>query len=312
MRKFLEFTIAAILLLTTSSCQESNLVSETNRGKPAPDIAAKLVKKQYNDFTISLMPSSDAMFYGFVVMEGTENKAPSAYDIVNGKCSNIGLNSGFYSSAQTSSIQQIKTRCTYSENYQVFSAAMNSSGRLSKIDTLMVNIPGAAPGISVKEGYYMIKGTKFGDVENPNSGTPFPLRIKKWSKNPTKYIAIANWFNFVGKGQAFGPFLLGSVDYDKMTLVFDGSIVDSNENLYEDVNAFGAIFIDYDDKNSLAFWSGKDGDNPIECFINSSGELISISEIRYAIHDKESKKKVGYFDALQNGTPVEYIGEKLE
>lgn len=313
MNKFLGFNLIAAVLLMVSSCKDNGIVSEINKNKPAPSIEAKVIKKQYNDFSITLLHSSDAMFYGFVILEGKDNEAPSAYDIVNGKCSTRGINSGFFSVANNSSAtRQIKTRCTYSENYQVFSAAMNSEGRFSKIDTLLINIPGAAPGVSVREGYYMVKGIKYRDVENPNTGTPFPIRIKKWSKNPNKYLALANWFNFVDKGKAFGPYLLGTVDYEKMILVFDGKIVDSQENLYEDVTAFGTMFIDYDQKSSLAFWSGGDGDNPIECYLNSSGQLISISALRYAIHDKKSKKKTGYFDAVPNGTPLEYIGEKLE
>lgn len=292
--------LAALLAgsLLTSSCDKSHELSTDNQNKPRPMVQAQTMRTDLHDFTVALMPSSNTKYYGCVIMAGADNAVPTAFDIVTGNVSSSNLlSSKLYDIAEEVS-PSIKTQCTFSEDYQIFSAGITENGLLSEVDQLDIHIDDASPSTTIREGVYKLNTGKYSDVINPRSGESFDVRIRKMDGGSGKYIFYANWFNIGEEGYVVPPYLIGTVDYEAKEIIFDGSRVNSEGAEQED-NAFGAMFMDYNSTSKFTFWGGgNDGTDPIVITFSESGYLLTISAMSISINDVESKERLAIFDGF--------------
>lgn len=292
--------LAALLAgsLLTISCDKSHELSNDNKNKPRPTIQAQTMKTDLHDFTIALLPSSDSKYYGCVILAGSDNPVPTAFDLVTGNVTSENLLKKQLYDLSTESAPSIKTQCTFSEDYQVFSASINENGLLSKVDQLDIHIDDASPSTTIKEGVYKLNTGKYSDVINPRAGESFDVKIKRMAGGAGKYILYANWFNIADEGLVCPPYLVGTVDYEAKEIIFDGTRVNS-EGVLQEESGFGAMFLDYDATSRFAFWGGGDeGKDPITISFGDSGYLLTISKFYVTISDKDS----GITKAIYDGT----------
>lgn len=299
------FTILALGCLVLNACDD-NEPSTANRGKTRPSVLSDLNSYTLHKYTFTLMPSSDAKYYGYVVLEGKGNEAPTAYDIVtsNVSVSNL-LGSNVYALADNSRAE-ITMQCTFSEDYQVFTAGINENGLLSFVDSLNIHIADASPSTTIVEGLYQFNAVKYSNVVNPNAGEPFDVKITKLAGSSNKYVLYANWFNIAEKGYVCPPYLIGTVDYEKKIISFDGSRVNAAGEVQTD-NAFGATFNDYTSTSRLGFWGGGDGHDPIEITFSDRGYLLSMSDMYISVNSITDGSRLAIFDGTVGNETFTFV-----
>ncbi len=281
-----------------SSCDKSHELSMDNKDKARPIVEAQTMSTDLHDFTIALLPSSDTKYYGCVIMAGNDNTAPDAYDIVTGNVSTDNLLSSKLFASANETAPSIKTQCTYSEDYQVFTAGINENGLLSKVNQLDIHIDNASPSTVIREGIYKLNTVKYNDATNPRAGESFDVKITRMTDGSGRYILYANWFNLADEGYVCPPYLIGTADYENKLITFDGTRVNS-EGIEQSENAFGAMFMDYNSTSKFAFWGGgTSGTDPITITFGDSGYLLSISALSVSINAIDGGANIALYDGF--------------
>ena len=152
--------------------------------------------------------------------------------------------------------------------------------------------------IELVGGNYLVEYF-YPDAEGNPVLDEFPLELEMVDK--TTVVVYADWFNYIyteygESGYAAAPYLIGTVNYAKQTIVFDGRYLDSKGNLSQ-YNAFGGGFYYYDADQTMmtVFWGDGDGFEPVVVTFNDEGYLDSMSYCDYSIHDAETGKYLGLY-----------------
>ncbi|MBQ8482772.1 MAG: hypothetical protein IJ504_00540 [Bacteroidales bacterium] len=157
--------------------------------------------------------------------------------------------------------------------------------------------------IELVAGNYLVEYL-YPDAEGNPVLDEFPLELEMVDK--TTVVVYADWFNYMYNqygmsGYAAAPYLIGTVNYAKQTIVFDGRYLDSKGNLSQ-YNAFGGGFYYYDADQTMmtVFWGGgADGSDPVVVTFNEDGYLDSMSYCDYSVY-----KVSGGYLALYGCTAV--------
>lgn len=152
--------------------------------------------------------------------------------------------------------------------------------------------------IELVGGNYLVEYF-YPDAEGNPVLDKFPLELEMVDK--TTVVVYADWFNYIyteygESGYAAAPYLIGTVNYAKQTIVFDGRYLDDDGNL-STYNAYGGGYYYYDaDKTMMTvFWGGGDGSEPVVVTFNDEGYLDSMSYCDYSIHDAKTGKYLGLY-----------------
>lgn len=129
--------LAAVSLF--SGCSDDDDLSTQNKNKTKPSVTVTQGTVTDTQFTFTLTASEEAAQYAYVVLEGKDNAAPTAHDIVidevSGKLQSDAFN---FADAAT---QTIGVACDPDADYQVFAAAITATGLLSEVSELKVYVP---------------------------------------------------------------------------------------------------------------------------------------------------------------------------
>lgn len=129
--------LAAVSLF--SGCSDDDDLSTQNKNKTKPSVTVTQGTVTDTQFTFTLTASEEAAQYAYVVLEGKDNTAPTAHDIVidevSGKLQSDAFN---FADAAT---QTINVACDPDADYQVFAAAITATGLLSEVSELKVYVP---------------------------------------------------------------------------------------------------------------------------------------------------------------------------
>lgn len=129
--------LAAVSLF--SGCSDDDDLSTQNKGKTKPTVTVTQGTVTDDEFTFTLAASEGAAQYAYVIFEGKDKTAPIAHDIVIDEVSGKYM-SGAFNVADAAS-QNITVPCYSNADYQVFAAAITSTGLLSEVTELKVYIP---------------------------------------------------------------------------------------------------------------------------------------------------------------------------
>ncbi|MBQ2543748.1 MAG: hypothetical protein II556_02210 [Bacteroidales bacterium] len=227
----IKYLIASLVLgsMLFASCSKDdgiNYPNTNNKGKAKPTVGVEITDKTDVGFNIKLTPSADVQNYAYAVYTSTDgkftNSIPDAYSIVTKSASGTYVAGSIIKGDETS--KDVKINCVLQDYYQVCVAAISKDGLLGEVETTVVNIPGAHPDITFKEGYYTITpDTKadlepYGAYDAPYVGQPFQVAIGE--VEPGTFVMTGAWF---GEEKAALP-LRGSYDYSENTLTFDGLV----------------------------------------------------------------------------------------
>lgn len=129
--------LAAVSLF--SGCSDDDDLSTQNKNKTKPSVTVTQGTVTDTQFSFTLTASEEAAQYAYVVLEGKDNAAPTAHDIVidevSGKLQSDAFN---FADAAT---QTIGVACDPDADYQVFAAAITATGLLSEVSELKVYVP---------------------------------------------------------------------------------------------------------------------------------------------------------------------------
>lgn len=135
--KYFAMLLAAVSLF--SGCSDDDDLSTQNKNKTKPSVTVTQGTVTDTQFTFTLTASEEAAQYAYVVLEGKDNAAPTAHDIVidevSGKLQSDAFN---FADAAT---QTIGVACDPDADYQVFAAAITATGLLSEVSELKVYVP---------------------------------------------------------------------------------------------------------------------------------------------------------------------------
>lgn len=135
--KYFAMLLAAVSLF--SGCSDDDDLSTQNKGKTKPTVTVTQGTVTDDEFTFTLAASEGAAQYAYVIFEGKDKTAPIAHDIVIDEVSGKYM-SGAFNVADAAS-QNITVPCYSNADYQVFAAAITSTGLLSEVTELKVYIP---------------------------------------------------------------------------------------------------------------------------------------------------------------------------
>lgn len=129
--------LAAVSLF--SGCSDDDDLSTQNKNKTKPSVTVTQGTVTDTQFTFTLTASEEAAQYAYVVLEGKDNAAPTAHDIVIDEVSGK-LQSDAFNLADAAT-QTIGVACDPDADYQVFAAAITATGLLSEVSELKVYVP---------------------------------------------------------------------------------------------------------------------------------------------------------------------------
>lgn len=213
--------IATTAALVLAGCTKDNDPNTANRGKEKPKVEVELADHIDTEFNLRITPSSNSKYVGYVVYTGTDNAAPSAYDIVT---DNLTGYLDFKLFENDGNPKDALVKCILNDDYQVFAASITESGLLSEVTELKVNIKGAHPEIELLEGTYTITPSKAIEGEyEPIDVAVEPFNVTITKLDATRYIVSGPWFNFANIA------LVATFSYDNNTLSMDGSLYSQGE-----------------------------------------------------------------------------------
>lgn len=133
--------------------------------------------------------------------------------------------------------------------------------------------------VQIQTGYYAVDYVW--DTEEGQEASQF-LALLEQVDNSTVLLS-ADWFELMG-GQklALPTQLVGTVNYAESTITFDGRWL-YNGSLYSQ-SAFGIGFYSLNSGESLVFFSGDSGNEPITVKFDENGYLTQISNIEYGVY----------------------------
>lgn len=169
--------LAAVSLF--SGCSDDDDLSTQNKNKTKPSVTVTQGTVTDTQFTFTLTSSEEAAQYAYVVLEGKDNTAPTAHDIVidevSGKLQSDAFN---FADAAT---QTINVACDPDADYQVFAAAITATGLLSEVSELKVYVPdtGIPTPVSFNPSGNTVTVTYSEDIVVGSTGTA-TVRYVQW------------------------------------------------------------------------------------------------------------------------------------
>ncbi len=314
MKKIHYFALSLAVGILVCGCSDENELSTQNRGKEKPVVTLTADEVDGGSFTFTIAASEQASQYAYAILEGTDNPTPLAYDIVCDEVGNVAeedRENGNYShyafnvSEKASATHTFE--CKPQGKYEVFAAAITSTGLLGEVAKLSITIP----KIELQAGNYTVSYTDAG-------GDPyeFSAKIVSDEEDQTKCLLYADWFGAFG-GYA-DPVLVGKVDVISKQVVFDGTFLEEDGSLAKNddgslASAFGMPFYRIDLGLGfdclLAFFGGGDtGKEPIVASMDNKGYLTDISYFTYIVYNADTRKQVGTFDSCNDGRMI-YVPE---
>lgn len=147
------------------------------------------------------------------------------------------------------------------------------------------------------EGLYLVDYF-YADQDGNAALGQFPVEVVLIDR--TNAVIYADWFNYAYSvtgqtGYVADPNLVGTVDYAKRTITFDGLWVYKGSVT---TDAFASAYYYYDDAKTqlLVFWGGgNNGQDPIVMTFDQNGYIDSMSYCDYTIHDAATGKGVALF-----------------
>lgn len=140
LKYFVAFLSAALMF---SACEPEQGLSQQNKDKEKPTVS--LLLKSANDVTLSfdLVASDNAAQYAYAVFPGSDNEAPSAYDILLQET--FAAADGAYNTKlgdDASPKASVTIDCTdfAAETYQIFAAAITETGLVGEVSVLDVTM----------------------------------------------------------------------------------------------------------------------------------------------------------------------------
>ena len=158
--------------------------------------------------------------------------------------------------------------------------------------------------VDIKPGYYSVD-YQWEDQEGVKE-SQF-LSLFEMVDNTTVLMS-ADWFELTGgKSLALPTQLVGTVDYAKMTVTFDGTwLYKGSVYTYP---AYGMQFYDLDEAGTmgLIFFGGGNGDEPIVVKFDENGYFTEISSFEYGVYDLVNKKYLGAYSYCPDGSKVTFL-----
>ena len=147
------------------------------------------------------------------------------------------------------------------------------------------------------EGLYLVDYF-YADEEGNAALDQFPLEIELVDR--TTAVIYADWFNYAYSltgqtGYLASPYLVGTVDYAKRTITFDGRWVNNGTIA---TGAFASAYYYYDDAKTqlVVFWGGGDtGQDPVVMTFDENGYLDTMSYCDYTVHDAATGRGVALY-----------------
>ncbi len=310
MKKIHYLALALVAGALVCGCSDEKEPSTQNRGKEKPVVTLTADEVDGGSFTFTIAASEQASQYAYAIFEGTGNPAPLAYDIVCDEVGNLADedrengNYSHYAFNMSDGASATHTfECEPQGKYEVFAAAITSTGLLSEVTKMTIEIP----KIEFKAGNYTVSYTR-------GNGTlgKFATYIELDEEDPTVCYLYADWLGLFG--QIINPILVGQVDVASKEVVFDGTCVHPANN-GSFVKGFGATFYQVDlglgfDCDLVFYGGGNSGKEPIVALMDNKGYLTDISYFEYAAYDSEEGTYVGSF-ACEDGV-MTYVPEEDE
>lgn len=172
--------------------------------------------------------------------------------------------------------------------------------------------------IDIVEGQYLVDYLYSGENGEAVLGQ-FPLYFELLDK--TTAVIYPDWFNYVAneygqEGYVCMPYLVGSINYAKQTITFDGIFMDDDGATYS--GAFSQAYYYYDSAKTqfLVFWGGGEtGKDPVTMTFGEDGYLATMSYCDYSIH-KTSGAFLGVYGCTavtdEADATVTYVPEEEE
>lgn len=140
--KYLVVFLCAALFL--GACTEDSGLSQQNKDKEKPTVG--IVKGSSNDGIIKfeVVASENAAQYAYVVLPGSDNKAPEALNILTGEVSGAEAGESFSSSGNLGAslaanvILDCSTFMTVATEYEVFAVAITETGLVGEITSALI------------------------------------------------------------------------------------------------------------------------------------------------------------------------------
>lgn len=169
--------LAAVSLF--SGCSDDDDLSTQNKNKTKPSVTVTQGTVTDTQFTFTLTASEEAAQYAYVVLEGKDNTAPTAHDIVIDEVSGK-LQSDAFNLADAAT-QTINVACDPDADYQVFAAAITATGLLSEVSELKVYVPdtGIPTPVSFNPSGNTVTVTYSEDIVVGSTGTA-TVRYVQW------------------------------------------------------------------------------------------------------------------------------------
>lgn len=143
----------AVICLTSIfalSCEQEQGPSDQNKGKAKPVVTLTQGTATDGVLTFTIAADNTTSQYGFVLVEGKDNEAPVAYDIVVDEVSDVA-ESGVFNYADAAS-QEVSIECDSNTDYQVFAAAISTTGLVGEVVSMNVFVTDTvAPEIEYDE-----------------------------------------------------------------------------------------------------------------------------------------------------------------
>ncbi len=305
MKKIHYFALSLAVGILVCGCSDENELSTQNRGKEKPVVTLTADEVDGGSFTFTIAASEQASQYAYAILEGTDNPTPLAYDIVCDEVGNVAeedRENGNYShyafnvSEKASATHTFE--CKPQGKYEVFAAAITSTGLLGEVAKLSITIP----KIELQAGNYTVSY-----IDPWGDPYEFATKIVLDEEDPTKCLLYANWFGmFNGYTNII---LVGKVDVISKQVVFDGTTTLMSGG--SPINIFGKIILNNvpvgDVVYQIAFFGGgNDGKEPIVASIDNKGYLTDISYFEFGAIDSEGY--VGALDGCNDGQ-MTYVPE---
>ena len=136
MKSLKYFAVLVLAGLLLGACTKEPGLSDQNKGKTKPAVTLTLNGATDGLIAVTLAADATAAHYGYVVMEGKDNEAPAAYDIVIDEVSG-GFDSDVISYADSAS-SKVYIECDANADYQIFAAAITADGLVGDVTSLNV------------------------------------------------------------------------------------------------------------------------------------------------------------------------------
>lgn len=134
--KYLAMFLAAAVLFV--GCTDDDELSNQNQNKPKPTVTLTAGSVSDAEFSFTIAASESASQYAYAVFEGEDNTAPIAHDIVVDEVSGA-YQTGAFNVADAES-QTINVECKSATTYQIYAAAITSTGLLSEVVSLDIQV----------------------------------------------------------------------------------------------------------------------------------------------------------------------------